>query len=99
MSWTVSLAREAVKQLKAIPPDRRERILADVRELAEDPLRGLVKPLKGREFKGHYRKASRRYRIIFRPIHATHTVEVLDSPPQREHIQIDPLNAACSSGP
>jgi mRNA-degrading endonuclease RelE of RelBE toxin-antitoxin system len=77
MSWNVDLAREAAKQLKAIPPDRRERILKDVRELAEDPFRGLVKPLKGKEFKGRYRKVSGRYRIIFKPTYATRTVEVL----------------------
>ena len=77
MSWNVNLAREGAKQLEAIPPDRRERILADIRELAEDPFRGLVKPLKGKEYKGRYRKVSGRYRIIFKPIHATRTVEVL----------------------
>jgi mRNA-degrading endonuclease RelE of RelBE toxin-antitoxin system len=45
--------------------------------LADDPFRGLVKPLKGKERKGRFRKVSGRYRIIFRPIHATRTVEVL----------------------
>jgi len=49
----------------------------DIDELAEDPFRGLVKPLKGKEHKGRYRKVSGRYRIIFKPIHATCTVEVL----------------------
>jgi mRNA interferase RelE/StbE len=77
MSWTVSLAREAEKQLKAIPPDRRERILDDLRAMAEDPFRGLVKPLKGKEFKGRYRRVSGRYRIIFRLDRASQTVEVL----------------------
>jgi mRNA-degrading endonuclease RelE of RelBE toxin-antitoxin system len=77
MNWTVNLAREAEKQLKAIPPDRRERILHDIRELAADPFRGLVKPLKGKEYKGRYRKVSGRYRIIFKPTHATQTVEVM----------------------
>jgi hypothetical protein len=37
----------------------------------------LVKPLKGKEFKGRYRKVSGRYRIIFRPVHASRTLEVL----------------------
>jgi mRNA-degrading endonuclease RelE of RelBE toxin-antitoxin system len=36
-----------------------------------------VKPLKGRKFKGLYRKVSGRYRIIFEPLYATHTVDVL----------------------
>ena len=71
MNWTVNLAHEAEKQLKAIPPDRRERILHDIRELAIDPFRGLLKPLKGREYKGRYRNVSGRYRIIFKPTHAT----------------------------
>jgi len=49
----------------------------DIDELAEDPFRGLVKPLKGKEHKGRFRKVSGRYRIIFMPTHATRTVEVL----------------------
>jgi mRNA-degrading endonuclease RelE of RelBE toxin-antitoxin system len=77
MTWNVKVHRDAAKQLEAIPPDRRRRILNDIDELAEDPFRGLVKPLKGKEYKGRYRKVSGRYRIIFKPIHATHTVEVL----------------------
>ena len=77
MSWRVSVHRGAAKQLEAIPPDRRERILDDIREFIADPFRGLVKPLKGKKFKGLYRKVSGRYRIIFEPIFATRTVEVL----------------------
>jgi mRNA-degrading endonuclease RelE of RelBE toxin-antitoxin system len=70
MPWIVNVHREAVKQLNAIPPDRRERILNDIDEFVEDPLRGLVKPLKGKAHKGHYRKVSGRYRIIFKPVYA-----------------------------
>ena len=77
MSWTVNVADEAIRQLKAIPPDRRERIWRDFRVLADDPLQGLVKPLKGKVYKGRYRKVSGRYRIVFRPVHASRTVEVL----------------------
>jgi mRNA-degrading endonuclease RelE of RelBE toxin-antitoxin system len=77
MTWTVHVHAEAAKQLKAIPSDRRKRILDDLLVFEEDPFRGLVKPLKGKAHKGHYRKVSGRYRIIFRPIHPTHTVEVL----------------------
>jgi mRNA-degrading endonuclease RelE of RelBE toxin-antitoxin system len=77
MTWLINVHRDAAKQLDAIPPDRRERIMNDIRDFAEDPFRGLVKPLKGKAFKGLYRKVSGRYRIIFEPIHATHTVDVL----------------------
>ncbi len=77
MTWTVRVHAAAAKQLSTIPPDRRQRILDDIVAFEEDPFRGLVKPLKGKTHKGHYRKVSGRYRIIFKPIHATHTVEVL----------------------
>jgi mRNA-degrading endonuclease RelE of RelBE toxin-antitoxin system len=77
MTWAVHVHDAAVRQLNAIPPDRRKRILDDVIALQEDPFRGLVKPLKGKEHKGKYRKVSGRYRIIFKLIHSTHTVEVL----------------------
>jgi mRNA-degrading endonuclease RelE of RelBE toxin-antitoxin system len=77
MIWRVNVHRGAAKQLEAIPPDRRERILDDIRDFTVDPFRGLVKPLKGKAFKGLYRKVSGRYRIIFEPMFATRTVEVL----------------------
>ena len=77
MTWHVNVHPDAAKQLEAIPPDRRKRILEDIRELAEDTFRGLVKPLKGKAHKGLYRKVSGRYGIIFEPIHATNTVSVL----------------------
>lgn len=77
MPWRINVHRDAAKQLDAIPRDRRERILNDIRELAEDPFRGLVKPLKGGSFKGLYRKVSGRYRIIFEPLYTTHRVDVL----------------------
>ena len=77
MNWRIIVHHEVGRQLSAIPSDRRQRILNDLRELADDPFRGLVKPLKGKAHKGHYRKVSGRYRIIFKPSHATRTVEVL----------------------
>jgi mRNA-degrading endonuclease RelE of RelBE toxin-antitoxin system len=77
MNWRINVHRDAAKQLEAIPPDRRNRILNDIRALGEDPFRGLVKPLKGKAYKGLYRKISGRYRIIFEPIHATRTVHVV----------------------
>jgi mRNA-degrading endonuclease RelE of RelBE toxin-antitoxin system len=77
MTWFINVHRDAAKQLEAIPPDRRARVLADIWELAEDPFRGLVKRLKGKAYKGVYRKVSGRYRIIFEPIHETRTVDVL----------------------
>jgi mRNA-degrading endonuclease RelE of RelBE toxin-antitoxin system len=77
MTWVINVHRDAEKQLDAVPPDRRRRIVSDLEELAEDPLRGLVKPLKGKAHKGLYRKVSGRYRIIFELVHETRTVYVL----------------------
>jgi len=77
MTWLINVHSDAARELEAIPPDRRNRILSDIRELADDPFRGLVKPLKGKAHKGLYRKVSGRYRIIFEPVHPTHTVHVL----------------------
>ena len=77
MTWIVQIHDGAARQLKAIPPDRRQRVVDDIAAFEADPFRGLVKPLKGKDHKGHYRKVSGRYRVIFKPIHATNTVEVL----------------------
>jgi mRNA-degrading endonuclease RelE of RelBE toxin-antitoxin system len=77
MNWRINVHRDAARQLEAIPPDRRKRIFDDIRELADDPFRGLVKALKGKKFKGLYRRVSGRYRIIFEPIYSTRTVEVV----------------------
>jgi mRNA-degrading endonuclease RelE of RelBE toxin-antitoxin system len=77
MTWIVHIHGGAAKQLKAIPPDRRQRIIDDIAAFEEDPFRGLVKPLNGKDHKGHYRKVSGRYRIIFKPLHPANTVEVL----------------------
>jgi len=77
MIWIVHIHDAAAKQLRAIPPDRRQPVFDDIAAFEEDPFRGLVKPLKGRDHKGHYRKVSGRYRIIFKPVHSTNTVDVL----------------------
>ena len=49
-----------------------------------DPFHGDVKPLKGEEWKGRYRKRIGRYRIIFRPLSAEHIVNVLAILPRNE---------------
>ena len=77
MTWTVHIHDSAARQLKAMPPDRRQRVLDDIAVFEAHPFRGLVKPLKGKEHKGHYRKISGRYRMIFKPVYSTNTVELL----------------------
>jgi|SRR5271170_4700301 len=67
MTWMVRVHDAAAKQLEAIPPDRRRRILDDIIIIAleKDPFQGLVKALRGKEHKGKFRKVSGRYRIYF----------------------------------
>ena len=77
MNWRVNVHRGAARHLETIPPDRRNRILNDIREMEVDPFRGLVKPLNGKTNKGLYRKVSGRYRIIFEPVHPSRVVNVL----------------------
>jgi mRNA-degrading endonuclease RelE of RelBE toxin-antitoxin system len=72
----VRLAREAEKQLRKLPPDRQVLITKHLREMREDPFRGDVKALQGKEWKGKYRKVSGRYRIIFALQHQERVVEV-----------------------
>jgi hypothetical protein len=51
MTWIVHIHDGAARQLKAIPPDRRDRILDDIAVFEGDPFRGLVKPMKGKATK------------------------------------------------
>ena len=76
MTWTVVLAKDAEKQFNNIPVDRQELILKHLRGMREDPFRGDVKPLKGKKWKGRYRKRIGQYRLIFVPRYAERIVEV-----------------------
>ena len=76
MSWAVRLSRSAAKQLDQAPLDQQELILRRLDEMAEDPFRGDVKPLRGAQWQGRYRKRVGRWRIIFIPYHKERLVEV-----------------------
>ena len=65
MRWTIRLAKEATKQLKGVPADKQKLLRRRLHEMQEDPLQGDVKPLKGKEWHGWYRKRVGRYRLIF----------------------------------
>ena len=76
MNWTVSLAREVAKQLERLPADRRDFLRSHLRAMGVDPFVGDVKPLKGKKWRGRFRKRVGRYRIIFTPFHRERHVEV-----------------------
>jgi mRNA-degrading endonuclease RelE of RelBE toxin-antitoxin system len=65
MDWTVELSASAIKALKRLPRDRQLQVEQAIDEMELDPLAGDVKPLKGREWKDHYRKRVGVYRLIF----------------------------------
>ena len=65
MKWNIRLARDAVRQLEKVPRDYQTVLRKKLREMAEDPFRGDVVPLKGTKWQGRYRKRVGRYRIIF----------------------------------
>ena len=65
MTWTVRLSKSAAKQLSKAPRDQRDLLFERLDEMAQDPFRGDVKPLKGAEWLGRYRKRVGRWRIIF----------------------------------
>jgi len=76
MAWTIRLSKEAAKQLKKLPVDKKTLLLQRLRDMEDDPLRGDVKPLMGKEWRGWYRKRVGRYRLIFTLEHSHHVVEV-----------------------
>jgi mRNA-degrading endonuclease RelE of RelBE toxin-antitoxin system len=65
MIWAVELAAAAEKDLQRLPRDRQARIERAIDEMEENPFAGDVKPLKGPEWKGRYRKRVGPCRIIF----------------------------------
>lgn len=65
MSWSVKLAKDAVKRLKRLPRDDRARIRERLHEMEDDPFQGDVKPLKGKRWEGRYRKRIGPWRVIF----------------------------------
>jgi mRNA-degrading endonuclease RelE of RelBE toxin-antitoxin system len=65
MPWTVRLANGAQLFIENLPDKARRQVSRSLGQLEEDPFRGDVIPLKGREWKGYYRKRAGDYRIIF----------------------------------
>jgi len=65
MTWAVRLAAEAEAFIQALPDKTRRQVSRSISDLEQDPFRGDVKPLKGKEWKGFYRKRAGDFRIIF----------------------------------
>jgi len=65
MAWVVRLSREALKDYMDLPQDMWERVERAIEDMRADPFQGDVKALKGKEWKGCYRKRVGPYRIVF----------------------------------
>ena len=76
MAWTIRLSRAAQRQLARLPRNRQVTIGEAIGRMVEDPFQGDVGPLKGRRWKGRFRKVVGRYRIIFIPDYQTQIVEI-----------------------
>ena len=76
MSWTVRFSKDAAKQLRRLPRDRREQMSQAVDEMSKDPSQGDVMPVKSGKFRGALRKRVGRYRVIFALDSAKRQIEV-----------------------
>jgi len=76
MNWAVKLSASAIKELRQLPRDRQVRVERAIDEMEIDPLAGDVKPLKGPEWKGRYRKRVGPYRMIFTMDRSAMTVAI-----------------------
>jgi len=65
MSWVCRLSRQAARQLRRLPQDRRKQPAQAIEEMEKDPTSGDVRPIKSSKFKGTLRKRVGRYRIVF----------------------------------
>ena len=65
MSWTCRLSREAARQLRRLPRDRRKQIAQAIEKMQTDPFQGDVRPIKSGRFRGALRRRTGPYRIIF----------------------------------
>jgi mRNA-degrading endonuclease RelE of RelBE toxin-antitoxin system len=65
MNWAVRISEDAQLFIDNLPDKARRQVSRGIGQLEEDPFRGDVKPLKGKEWKGYYRKRAGDYRIVF----------------------------------
>ena len=77
MSWACELTSDAERDLRELPRAIQDRVARVLEQLGAEPFQGDVKPLKGREWKGVFRRRAGAYRILFTANHKTNTLFVL----------------------
>jgi len=65
MNRIVRVAADAQAFIQALPDKTRRQVSRIISDLEHDSFRGDVKPLKGKEWEGFYRKRAGDFRIIF----------------------------------
>lgn len=76
MNWTCELSREAEEQLHHLPRTIQKRIAQAIDAMERNPFEGNIKPLKGKQWKGRFRKRVGDYRIIFIPDHTNRRITI-----------------------
>jgi mRNA-degrading endonuclease RelE of RelBE toxin-antitoxin system len=76
MKWVVRIADDAQLFIQNLPDKTRRQVSRAISELEQDPFRADVKVLKGREWKGYYRKRAGDYRVIFFVHHEQRLIDV-----------------------
>ncbi len=76
MAWTIRLSSEAAGHLRRLTQDQQEMIAHAIDRMEADPFQGDVEPLKGKKWRGRYRKRVGRYRLVFVPFAQERRVEI-----------------------
>ncbi|MGD0008382.1 MAG: type II toxin-antitoxin system RelE/ParE family toxin [Terriglobia bacterium] len=78
MNWVVRIADDAQLFVQNLPDKTRRQVSGSISQasLSKTHSGGDVKPLRGKEWKGYYRKRAGDYRIIFSVYHDRRLVDV-----------------------
>jgi mRNA interferase RelE/StbE len=77
MSWVCELTQDAEKDLRDLPRDVRRNVARVLDQIVANPFSGDTKALKGREWKGVFRRRAGSYRIFFRTDHQSKIATVI----------------------
>jgi mRNA-degrading endonuclease RelE of RelBE toxin-antitoxin system len=84
MNWTSELSRGAEEQLRRLPRTIQKRIAQAIDAMERNPFEGNIKALKGKQWKGRFRKRVGDYRIIFIPDHTKRRITISAILPRSE---------------
>ena len=77
MAWTIELSARAKKELANISHDQQDLIEGAFERMKENPFFGKVTPLKGKEWKGVYRRTVGRWRLFILPRYSERVAHIV----------------------